>query len=75
MKKTKSSKLQTFSETKRRVVDAIDFRLKSLRTNVRVMSETATVPTSLLEDWSSRIDELESLRSYVKGMVIKVDDK
>lgn len=60
-----AKKVEGFMEAKRRVVRAIDFRLKNLRSVVKV-TKTGYFASEC------RIDELETLRSFVKGMVVKV---
>lgn len=75
-----SPRVQAFSETKRRVIEALDFRIEMLTTSAKTLSEAAAAgkynDSSLgsqlnrAED-AGRLDELESFRSYVKGMVIK----
>lgn len=66
-----STKITGFTEAKRRVVDAIDFRLDGLKRDRDLLAVNGRGDHF---GYENRIDELETIRAFVKGMVVKVDD-
>lgn len=66
-------RLQAFSETKRRIVDAIDHRIDMLKTLIsNLENEGHRIGYQLIiTENAGRLDELETFRKFVKGMVIE----
>lgn len=65
-------KIEGFTECKRRVVEAFDYRLDRMNESLAVLRKNPEKVRSVIDDMESRVDELESFRSYVKGMVTRV---
>ena len=62
-----SLKLEGFSEAKRRIVSAIDYRIEKLSKDGGIFDTENN--RAIVE----RADELKKLRQFVKGMCIKVE--
>lgn len=71
-----SARVRAFASTKRQVLEALDYRLARLNDSLEVLQKNREKFESnyLFDDMESRIDELETFRNYVKGMVIKVEE-
>lgn len=67
----RDERLFEFTQTKHRVIEAIDYRLAKAEKSLSVLREK-NGPANAIEDLQSRHDELETLRTFVKGMVTKV---
>ena len=66
-------KVMGFMEAKRRVVDGLDYRLERLQESLAVLKREGN-SQDLVVDMESRIDEVETFRAHIKGMVTKVED-
>lgn len=69
-----SARVRGFGETKRRVIEAMDYRIARLTESLDVLNRQPEKVRSVIDDMQSRVDELETIRNYVKGMVIKVEE-
>lgn len=68
-----SGRVRGFAECKRRVTEALDFRIDAIIKTLEVLEKNNKI-TYVTEDYRSKLDELETFRNYVKGMVVKVDE-
>lgn len=68
-----NAKVEGFTETKRKVVEALDYRIARTQESLEVLNRKEEKVQSVIDDMESRVDELETFRNYVKGMVIKAD--
>jgi tryptophanyl-tRNA synthetase len=66
-------KVVGFMEAKRRVVEGLDYRLERLQESLAVLKKEGN-SQDLVVDMESRIDEVETFRAHLKGMVTAVDD-
>lgn len=80
-KDVKEARVVGFFDAKRRIVEALDFRIEQLTMKDKALDAAAaegkyddtTLGSKLnrAED-AGRLDELETFRRFVKGMVVKV---
>lgn len=65
------STVSGFMKAKRQVIAAIDYRLENLSEGLKSLKRLGIDDNFGREQ---RIDELETLRTFVKGMVVKADE-
>lgn len=65
-----SPRIEGFFSCKRRVIGGFDYRMTRLEDSLKVLKKKKR-PQSEIRDLQSRIDEIETLRHFVKGMVVK----
>jgi predicted transcriptional regulator len=68
-----SARVNAFSETKRRILDAIDFRIENIKEIYTLSDDFSDTTSDLIR--KSRLNELETLRSHISGMVIEIDEQ
>jgi len=61
------ARVEGFMECKRRVTSALDHRIADCAAALKVLTSLKSVHAEV----DARKDEMESFRSYVKGMVVK----
>lgn len=73
-KEVKDARVRGFMQNKRRVVESIDYRIARLKESAEILKRDPKKLDLMLKDVESRAEELESVRIYVQGMVIKVEE-
>lgn len=68
------ARIRGFSETKRRVTEALDYRISQLSEGIDALKENHEC-VSVVEDYDIRRDELYSIRAFIRGMVVEVNEK
>ena len=69
-----SGRVSGSTSTKRQIVEALDYRVNRLTESLEVLRKNGNQVQSVIDDMESRVDELETFRHYVKGMVFKADE-
>lgn len=70
--KRTNSRVSGFMSAKQLVLKALDYRINNLSKMRRLLKDLHDGHTSaIFQDTESKLDELTTLRTYVKGMVIK----